>query len=78
MALNFLTGLDVQGNIDLNKKELQNAVIQNLATDPSVGSSIVGQIIFNTTDDTLKQFVDDADGLGNPGWIEVGRYHKWG
>lgn len=72
MALNFLTGLDVQGNIDLNKKELQNAVIQNLATDPSVGSSIVGQIIFNTTDDTLKQFVDDADGLGNPGWIEVG------
>tara|TARA_R110002073_G_scaffold116115_1_gene254395 strand:- start:356 stop:2632 length:2277 start_codon:yes stop_codon:yes gene_type:complete len=72
MALNFLTGLDVQGNIDLNKKELQNAVIQNLATDPSVGSSIVGQIIFNTTDDTLKQFVDDADGAGNPGWIEVG------
>ena len=72
MALNFLTGLDVQGNIDLNKKELQNAVIQNLATDPAVGVSIVGQIIFNTTADTLKQFVDDADNLGNPGWIEVG------
>ena len=68
MALNFLTGLDVQGNIDLNKKELQNAVIQNLATDPAVGVSIVGQIIFNTTADTLKQFVDDADNLGNPGW----------
>ena len=72
MALNFLTGLDVQGNINLNKKELQNAVIQNLATDPAVGASIVGQIIFNTTDDTLKQFVDDADGAGNPGWVEVG------
>ncbi len=72
MALNFLTGLDVQGNIDLNKKELQNAVIQNLATDPAVGVSIVGQIIFNTTADTLKQFVDDVDNLGNPGWIEVG------
>jgi hypothetical protein len=72
MALNFLTGLDVQGNIDLNKKELQNAVIQNLATDPAVGVSIVGQIIFNTSDDTLKQFVEDSDGLGNPGWIEVG------
>ena len=72
MALNFLTGLDVQGNIDLNKKELQNAVIQNLATDPAVGASVVGQIIFNTTDDTLKQFVDDVDNLGNPGWIEVG------
>jgi len=72
MALNFLTGLDVQGNINLTKKELQNAVIQNLATDPAVGVSVVGQIIFNTTDDTLKQFVSDADGAGNPGWIEVG------
>ena len=72
MALNFLTGLDVQGNINLNKKELQNAVIQNLATDPAIGISVVGQIIFNTTDDTLKQFVDDADGAGNPGWVEVG------
>ena len=28
--------------------------------------------MLSSTDDTLKQFVDDADGLGNPGWVEVG------
>ena len=51
MAIPFLTGLDVQGNINLNKKELQNAVIQNLATAP--GTPVAGQIYFNTTDDKL-------------------------
>ena len=57
MAINFLTGLDVKGNIDaqgninLNKNELQNAVIQNLATAPA--SPLAGQIYFNTTDDKL-------------------------
>lgn len=45
MPRNFYAG------INLNKTELQNAVIQNLATPPA--SPVTGQIYFNTGDGTL-------------------------
>jgi len=69
MAINFLN------TVDLNKNQLNFAVIQNLATDPATG--LVGQIIFNTTADTLKQYVADTQnppvpGAPTPGWVEVG------
>ena len=64
MAIQYLN------TVDLNQNQLNQAVIQNLATDPATG--VVGQIIFNTTADTLKQYVADKEGSGNPGWVEVG------
>ena len=57
MAKKFLTG------IDLNKNELQNAVIQSLATAPASGTA--GQIYYNSTDKKLYQY----DGTS---WVCVG------
>ncbi len=58
MALSYLT------DINLNKNELQNAVVQKLATDPSSGQT-AGWIIFNTTDNQLKVYDGSA-------WTNVG------
>ena len=58
MARKFLT------SIDLNLSELQNAVIQNLASDPSTGNKD-GRIYYNTASDSLKVYA-------NGEWIDLG------
>ena len=47
MALNFLTGLNVRGNIDRFENELQNAVIHPLGTAPT--GATTGQIYYDST-----------------------------
>lgn len=70
MALNFLTGLDVQGNVNINQKELRNAVVQNLGTAP--GTPLAGQIYYDTGDNKIKLYngsswltVPDGTGANN-------------
>jgi len=59
MAQKYLTSLNLNGN------ELQNAVVQNLASDP--GSPAAGQVYFNTTSNVFRVYngtswVDLKDG----------------
>ena len=57
MAINFLN------TVNLNKNQLNNAAIQNLAADPA--GAVEGQIYFNTVDHDLKIYANGA-------WKEVG------
>ena len=58
MARKFLT------NIDLNLSELQNAVVQNLAADPTTGN-VDGRIYYNSVADELRVYANGA-------WTAIG------
>jgi hypothetical protein len=57
MAIKYLN------NVDLSKNQLQNAVIQVLASDPS--GAVAGQIYYNSTDNVLKYYNGTA-------WLSAG------
>ena len=46
-------------NLNLDGRELQNAVIQNLSTDPTTGNK-EGRIYYDTTNDVLKVYANGA------------------
>lgn len=67
MARKFLTSINLNGN------EIQNVVVQNLASDP--GSPAAGQLWYNTTDDVLRYYdgttVIDLTSASNPNAADV-------
>mgnify|MGYP003624949372 FL=1 len=65
MAINFLN------TVDLNSIQVENIVPEN-ATAGTIGAGVLGQMYFDTAQDTMMQYVADSDGAGNPGYIEIG------
>lgn len=49
-----MSSIKLGNNLDFNKLEIQNAVIQNLAADP--GSPVKGQIYFNTSTNKKRTY----------------------
>lgn len=63
MAYRILNGLQVAGATDLQKYELQNARIQNLASNPSAPA--VGQLYYNTNDNEIRVY-------NGTSWVNIG------
>jgi len=60
MAINFLTGLNIDGNIELNSNQLKQVRIDNINAAPS-GS--LGRIYYDTSTNKLR--------LYNGGWVDI-------
>jgi hypothetical protein len=67
MAINYLN------TVNLNSNQLENAAIQNLATDPAAGVS--GQVYYNTTISELK--ICTTASATAAVWTVVGSYDYW-
>jgi len=71
--IKYLVGLDVDGNINLNTKELQFASIHPLAANPTSPTPSIGQTYWNTANDELRVYNGTT-------WISVGadtNYDQW-
>lgn len=66
MSLQYLT------NINLNKNQLENAVIQNLGVAPS--NPALGQVYFNTTSNLLYLCTNPSAETDSAKWTVVGEY----
>ena len=68
MAINYLN------TVNLNSNQLENAAIQNLATDPAAG--VLGQVYYNTAISELKICTTAGNPTGAV-WTIVGSYDYW-
>ncbi len=68
MAINYLN------TVNLNSNQLENAAIQNLATDPAAG--VLGQVYYNTAISELKICTTAGSPTGAV-WTIVGSYDYW-
>lgn len=60
-------------DIDLNKNQLLNAILQNLAVAPSTSGLPVGYVYWNTTDNTAYAYT----GLAAPNeWVDLGSAYQ--
>ena len=60
MAIQFLTGLNIDGNIDLNSNQLKEVRIDNIGSAPT-GS--LRRIYYDTSSNKLR--------LYNGGWVDI-------
>jgi hypothetical protein len=66
MAINFLN------NVNLNSIQVQDIAIENFTNEAAAGGGVLGQMYFDTTRDTMMQYVANNPATGNPGYIEIG------
>ena len=61
MAIQFLTGLNVQGNVNLNESQLQNFIVHPLAANPT---GIAGRVYYNSANNVLRLYDGSA-------WVDL-------
>ncbi len=61
MAIQFLTGLNIQGNVNLNESQLQNFIVHPLAANPT---GIAGRVYYNSANNVLRLYDGSA-------WVDL-------